>query len=249
MARANNASEVFARLTEAGYIRDQDTPGSTTTDSAFTADGSIDNIDVADASPFSVGDIVRLDTETRLEHHVVEAVDTASTPNNITFESVIAYDHDAGVDVVQAEKIVLGDVTDDGITEDLTVDRTEIDVATQLATYATLVTSVDARLELSIENVNPENYLFSGGVDDAGATGSGTAADPGQAVVDGDSVNSGIADISLYFTGIMDDGDNVEVQGWNAIIDPNRSRTWNTGTGAPLPIAADVSTLVTKIWS
>lgn len=249
MARANNASEVFARLSEAGFIRDVDGGDSTTVDSDFTADGATKTIDVADASPFAVDEIVRLGTRGTQEVQVINAIDTTASPNTLTFDSVIAFDHDSGEDVVEQEKVVLGEVTDDGITEDLTADRNDINVATRSPVYTRLITAVDARLELSIENVNVENYLVTVGVPESELTGSGTQADMNQAVIEGNEVIDGMSNVSMYFTGVMEDGDSVEVQGWNAQIDPNRSRTWNTGTGSPLPMAADVSTLVTKIWS
>lgn len=249
MPRANNASEVFARLSEAGYIRDASGGGSTTLDSAVTADGANKTVDVVDASGFSVDDLVRLGTEGTLEVHKVNATDTGSSPNTITFDSVIAFDHDSGATVQGQEKVVLGEVTDDGITEDITADRNDINVATRSPVYTRLITAVDARLEFSVENVNVDNYLFSVGVPEDQLTGSGTQSSMDQAVLDGAEIIDGRDNISVYFTGVMDDGDSVEVHGWNAFIDPNRSRTWNTGTGAPIPMAADVSTLVTKIWS
>lgn len=249
MPRARNATEVFARLSEAGYIKDVDGGYSTTLANGVTADGSTKTVEVDDASSVSVDDIVRLDTRGILEVHVVNAVDTGVTPNTVTFDSVVAFDHDSGAALAEQEKVVLGEVTDDGINEDITADRTEINVATRSPVYTRLITAVDARLEFSVENVNVENYLISVGIDDADVTGSGTQSSMEQAIVDGDAVIDGINNASMYFIGVMEDGDSVEVQGWNAEIDPNRSRTWNTGTGAPVPMAADVSTLVTKIWS
>lgn len=249
MPRANNPSEVFARLDEAGYIRDVDAGASTTLSNDVTGDSSTKTLEVGDASGFEVDDLVRIETGTRMEVQKVNAIDTAASPQTITLDSQVAYDHASGDAVVEQEKVVLGDVTDDGVTEDVTADRNEITVATRSSVYTRLINQVDARIEFSVQNLNVENYLISVGITDANVTGTGGVDDKNQAVRDGAEVISGLSDISIYFMGTMDDGDTVEVQGWNALIDPNVTSTYDTGSGAPVPIAADVSTLVTKIWS
>lgn len=247
MARANTAAEVFRRVTEAGVIRtDTDSPASTTTDAAITAGDTV--VSVTDASVFSVGDIVRLDTGLDLEMHEVDSTD--ETNNDITLRATAGFDHDSGITVEKQTKDVLGDITDDGVTEDLTADMSDIEVATQLRRYTRLVTQVDGRLEFSVENVNTDNLLFSVGIDESEVTGSGTADDPYVAIHDPDKIaEKQLNDIAIYMEGVMDNGDNVEVHGWNAEIDPNRSRTWDTGTGTPVPVAADISTLILRTWS
>lgn len=248
MTRLNKPSEVFARVTEAGVIRDETgSPASTTLDAAASEDDTTINIPDGDESNFAQGDVIRIDTGLDLEMQEVES----TAVGELTLRAAVAFDHDSGVEVVLQTKDVLGDVTDDGITEDVTADMTDIDVATQFRRYTRLVTQADGRIEFSLENVNTENMLFSMGMDETSeVTGSGTADDPYVAVHDPLKIaDKQLNDIAIYMEGVLDDGVNVEVHGWNAEIDPNRSRTWNTGTGTPVPIAADVSTLVMRTWS
>lgn len=244
MARINDASEVFKRLTEAGYLTDDSTGGSTDLDADVTAGSKV--LSVTAETDFASGDMVRIDAEGDMEVHEVDTV----SAGQITLLTPLAFDHATGDVVVEQERIKVGDITDDGVTEDITVDFNEITVSTQLAVYTRLAGQMNSRMEFSVQNINPENLLFSAGIEDSEVTGAGTASDPYVSVTNPDTVaDQNIENIAFYMKGLMKDGDNVEVQLWNASVDANRSRTWNTGTGAPVPMAADGATLVFRNWS
>lgn len=243
MARANSPSEVFKRLTEAGIILDG-SGSSTTTDTSATEGDT--TLSVNDESVVADGDLIRVDADLDMEIHTV----ASTTTGQITLSAALGFDHASGVTVQPVTKTVLGDVTDDGVSEELTADLTDVGVATQQTRYTRLVDQVDGRLEFSVQNVNTDNMLVTVGIDDADVSGSGTGDDPYVAVHDPQKiVDKPLGQMAVYLVGVLEDGTNVEVQGWNAEIDPNRSRTWNTGDQAPVPVAFDVSTLVLRTWS
>jgi hypothetical protein len=238
MARANTSDELWVAVSSAGFITDETagTPGNTTSDAAYSAGDSV--LSVVSETNFSAGDVIRLATGNSMEIGIVETTGVGS----ITVESNIAFAHASGIAVVEQKRVDLGDISDDGVTRESSVERTEIRAATQAGTYATLVTNANARLGWNLLNHSEENVLFALGIDEALSArlhGAGTAVDPTVADLDPDNFNE-LTNIAVYFAGSLRDGSTIEVQGWNCDFDPNATISYLRGQAVSIPFAADV---------
>jgi hypothetical protein len=233
MARLNTSDELWAAVSEAGFLRDV-SGGESDTISAVSA-GAVSLTEVTGTNAWSAGDYLRIESGSALEVAIVEAY---STPT-ITLVSPLAFDHPAGSAVVEQEKVNLGAVADDGINRENAVERTEIRAVTQAGIYATLVTSVSGRISFNLLNHSMENVLAAMGIDEANIGGTGVAADPYIGDVDFNKIDE-LLNHSIYFTGALKDGTTIQVEAWNAEFDGNQTVTYLRGQAVTLPFAADV---------
>ena len=234
MARLNTNEELWVACSEAGFIRTPATPsGNTTTDAVLAAGDSV--MSVVSETGFATDDILRVSSGNEMEIGFVETVAAGS----ITLKSNIAFAHLSGVVVTSMERVNLGAVSDDGITRESSVERTEIRAATQAGVYATLITNANARIAWNLLNHSMENVLWALGMDETNISGAGTSADPTVADIDPDLFDE-LQNVAVYFAGSLKDGTTIEIQGWDADFDPNQSITYLRGQAVTLPFAADV---------
>jgi hypothetical protein len=234
MPRLNTNEELWVAVSEAGFIRTPATPGGDTTTDAVLAPG-VKVISVVSETGFTSGDLLRLGSGNLLEIGVV----ASTVAGSITIESNIAFDHLSGVQVVSQERVNLGAISDDGITRESSVERTEIRAATQAGVYATLITNANARISWNMLNHSFENVLWAFGMDEANIHGTGVAGDPFIADINPDLFDE-LNNITVYFAGSLKDGTTIEIQGWDADFDANVSITYLRGQAVSLPFAADV---------
>jgi hypothetical protein len=235
MPRLNTSDELWVAVSSAGFVTDETagTPGSTTSDAVYSAGDTV--LSVVSETNFATGDLVRLATGSSMEIAIVESTAAGS----LTMESGIAFAHASGIVLVEQQRVDLGDISDDGVTRESSVERTEIRAATQAGTYATLVTNANARLGWNLLNHSLENVMFALGIDESNITGAGTAADPYISDINPDNFNE-LTNIAIYFAGSLRDGTTVEVQGWNCDFDPNATISYLRGQAVSIPFAADV---------
>jgi len=239
MARLNSSDELWTEVTEGGFILDATagTPGSTTTDTAATAGDVL--VSVVSETNFGVGDLFRVGTGSTME--VCEVETTAAGQINLV--SALVLDHVSGSAVVEQAKTDLGDISEDGVTRETSVDRNEFRVATQAGNYAVLISNAGARISWNLVNHSLENVLASLGIDESNITGAGTTIDPFVGHVDPDAFNE-LLNHSLYFIGALKDGTQYEIRGFNCDFDANQTMTYARGNPALLPMAADVQRFV-----
>jgi hypothetical protein len=236
MARLNTSDELWTAVSSAGFIRDETTtPGDSTLNGAAAAGQKVATVN--SETNFAIGDIIRIGTGNIMEIGIIAAL----TP--LTLETNLAFSHATAEVVKEQQRVDLGDISDDGVTRESSVERTEIRAATQAGTYATLVTNATARLGFNLLNHSEENILFALGIDEATAAGrlhgAGTAGDPTVADIDPDNFNE-LTNIAVYFAGTLRDGTTIEIQGWNCDFDPNATISYLRGQAVSIPFAADV---------
>jgi hypothetical protein len=235
MARKNTNEELWLEVSAAGVYRDLTAGATGTIDTQAAAAQSDVVLGTGEGSSFSTGDIIRIGGGNVAEWAEVESIAT----DTLTLVSLLAFTHEVGEAVVEQESVDLGAVSEDGITRETTVERTEIRAATQASAYANLTTSVGQRLTWNLLNHSLENVMICLGLDEANIHGAGSAADPDVADLIADDMG-GLANHALWFTGALNDGSDFEIQGWAAEFDPNQTLTYLRGQAVLLPIAADI---------
>lgn len=235
MARKNTNEELWTVCSEFGVLRDATagTPGDTTTDAAASAGDT--SISVVSETDFSVGDWIRIDGGNKME--VQKVLTTAA--GTINLEDQLAFDHVSGIAVKELERVILGDITDDGVTRDTEVETAEIRAATQAGTYATLTVNVSGQISAALLNHSPENLLASLGIAETELRGTGGTSDPWITDIDFNNIGTVINE-ALYLTGAMNDGTTVEIQGWGVEWEGTQSINYVRGGTVSLPVVANV---------
>jgi len=234
MARLNSSDELWAAVSEGGFIRDV-TGGESDTLNAQAAAGATSLTEATGTNAWSAGDYLRIESGSALEVAIVESY---STPT-ITLVSPLAFTHPAGGAIVEQQKVNLGAISDDGINRENAVETTEIRAVTQAGIYATLVTSVSGRISFNLLNHSLENVLAAMGIDEGNIGGAGTAADPYVADLDFNKIDE-LLNHSIYFTGALKDGTTVQIEAWNCEFDGNQTVTYLRGQAVTLPFGAAV---------
>ena len=236
MARRRTNAELWASISGVGVIRDKASGHlNTTLSAAITAGVTV--IPVTAGTNSANGDIIRIGNEDNYEVGVIES---GGGTTSLTLVSPTAYAHAAAEPVVEQEKVLLGDTTDQGIGVEIQAERNQVNAATKRAALAHLIGQVNARLSFGVLNHSLENLLTAVGASDT-LLGAGTAADPFIADWDFDDFDT-VSFYSMYFTGALKSGEVVEIQAWRASFDPNKAIQYARGAadGAPIPYAVDV---------
>jgi len=243
MTRKLTNAEVFDSLDKVSVVRTPGSPSGDTTLGTNTAAGST-SLSVASETGFSAGDLIRIGADATLEVHEVGSVTTGS----ITLVTPTAFAHDSGEVVKSTEKVEIGDLTDDGVSQDANPTRNELLSATQLTPYAYLLQHYARTVTFEVHNYTEENLALALGIPEGNITGSGTSADP-------TVLHETASDVmtenqrSLIWEGTRKDGQIIEVRGFHARIDPSRSLQYVTGQGMPVPFAANVHHIMRLSWS
>jgi hypothetical protein len=225
---------LWVSVSEAGFFRDTSGGGSSTSTIPLVAGTKA--CDIASETNFTVGDPIRISSGNEMEIGIIASL----TP--LVLESNMAFNHVSGVVVVEQDRVNLGDISDDGVTRESSVERTEIRAATQAGVYATLVTNASARVSWNMLNHSLENVMFALGMDESNISGLGTAVDPYIADLNPDNFNE-LTNTAVYFAGTLRNGDAYEIQGWNCDFDPNLTITYLRGQAVSIPFAADIQHL------
>lgn len=234
--RNNNSGEVYRDLDEAGYIRDVAAGASTTLSAAVLAGAA--TFSVVSAVGIIAGDLLRIDSNDKIEEVVVDSV----AANVITPRDVIEFDHTAGMAVVEREKVNTGDVTDQGVAVQTTESSNTLNSSTKKGKILRLVSNAEHTFGWSVHNHSLENVAIAHGIPETRITG-GTGGKPKRLVVSHKALST-LKNVSVYFIGTREDGKKVELQGWGADLSGNSTNTYNTGTGVPVQIQASVSAKV-----
>lgn len=235
MPRKNTNEELWTVCSEFGVLRDSSTttPGDTLTDTAHAA--GVSAVNVADETDFTAGDWIRVDGGNKMEIQKVTSV----AAGIITIDDQLAFDHVTGIAVKELDRVILGDITDDGVTRDSEVETAEIRAATQAGTYATLTVNVSGQITASLLNHSPENLLASLGIAESEVRGAGTSGDPYVTDIDFNNIGTVINE-GLYLIGAMNDGTTVEIQGWGVEWEGSQSINYVRGGTVSLPVVANV---------
>jgi hypothetical protein len=235
MARKNTNEELWLEISAAGVYRDEATPGEGLVDTIVAIAQKDVVLGTGEGTGFAVDDWIRVGSGNLMEVAKIESLAT----DTLTMYSEIAFPHAVGAPVTSLEKVDLGAVSEDGITRDTSVERTEIRAATQASPYATLVANVNQRLSWNLLNHSNENVLMALGMDEGAIHGTGTGSDPYVIDILADDMGS-VINHALWFTGALKDGTLFEIQGWSCDFDPNQTLNYLRGQAVLLPIAADV---------
>lgn len=239
MARRNTNAELWKRVSAVGIFRD--TSGGDSTTVAGTAPSAGDTtFDVAsgDGSNYAADDYVRIGgAGDNLEVVKIEGV----TTDTITTVSPLAFDHAVGEAVADVTSTTLGDITEDGVTQEVQPTRNEIASAIKYTPYGFLLARVNQRVSFTIENISKENLAAAFGKAESFG-GAGTSADPYVTHIRGEDVAS--EDVpAVWFTGVMKNGETFEVWCQDANLDPSKTINFVTGNLVGVPFVYDFNTV------
>jgi hypothetical protein len=224
MARTLRKAELWSHVTQVGVIRPvTTTPGSTTVATANAA-GAVTLVVVDGTTNFTNGDPLIIGNAEQMEVNAIEAAPNNTEPLKYPLFRV----HAVGETMIEAVKIVLGDVSDEGVTAGVSGgDFNPVKSATKRLVQAYLIGHIEEVVEFKVENWNLENLASAMGVSDVPQattgpiTGAGVAADPYRLVLDGTNITAGPPIVqAFYFTGALKGGGAVEIQAWGAEVDP-----------------------------
>lgn len=238
MARKNTNEELWTVVSQAGFYRDIATPVASTLSVAASRGDATFTLQVGEGTDHPVGSYARLGSGNDVEVIKVGSV----AVDVVTGETPVLLPHLISAPVEVQDLVDLGDVSEDGISRETSVERTEFRVATQANIYAVLIQNAGARLSWNLVNHSPENVLASLGIPETLLLGAGLPTDPHVAHANPDDFNT-VADMTLFFKGALKDGTTFEIRGFAADFDPNQTMTYQRGNPALLPIAADVQSL------
>lgn len=240
--RLNTAAELWNFLSEVGVIVDVSAGQSTTTDTAAAAGDAL--LSVVSETGFLAGDLIRVGSGETLEVHEVEAV----SAGQIDLKATLEYAQASGVAVVEQVKINLGHASEAGVTWNVTEDVFEIRASTTKLVLSRRTTGITETIGWSGILWNLSNIAIAFGVDESNVGGAGTSADPYFFRVNPDELNT-LLNASLYARGSREDGDIIEMRGWNCIFDLNKTATHARNTVAELPVGAQVKTIEFQRWT
>jgi hypothetical protein len=237
MARLNTNAELWSHLSNFYVLWDSTSGVSTTVDStgvdiAATASTMPTS---ASATGLSTGvSYIRVGARGGAIWALVDAGTTgAGGTGTITARSQWAEAITDNEPVVEQVKTDLGDISDAGISLDVTSDMTTINVATQRHAYAHHVAHTDYACTVQLENLSIENLLVSMGMNDSNLHGAGTTADPN--VADWLSANiDTINPLAFLAEGTRKDGTNMSVEFWDCDFDPAKTIAIARGQDAPV---------------
>ena len=230
MARTNTNAELWAALSQFGYMDDSTGAGkiSTTLGTSEAEGQTALTVVLVANSTIAAAKYVRVGASGNSE---VAQVETATTVV-ITLKSQIAYGHASGEAVAELTRTNLGDTTDDGVQWEVVADRTRIDAATQRHAYGHHINHTEYRVTVSLENLSNENMAVMMGIPETANHGAGTTADP--TIVDWtpDDIDT-IDPLSFWARGTLKNGTLVEMQAWDCDIDPSKTFQIARGQDAP----------------
>jgi hypothetical protein len=239
MPRTLRKSELWASVTQVGYI--EEAPG-THGDTTVKTGGAVADVltcPVTGTTNFTNGDPVFIGAAEQMEFNQINAAPADPMPCKYP----VFRAHDAGEDFVEAVRTVLGDISDQGVTAGVGgADFTAVRSATKRLVQAYLLGHVEELVEFQVENWNLENVAKSRAIADSVSaltgpiTGAGTSALPYRLVDDASKMSNASTSRVFYFTGATKGGGVVEIQAWGAEIDPGAAQsTYARGQVAYLP--------------
>ena len=243
MAMKKGANQVYKELQEAYVLQDQDA-GASTTLSAAAAKGA-NTITVASATGITAGDRFRISDGNLIEEVVVGSAYTTGT--SIPLRTPLKRAHDSGAAVVEREKVITGSVTDQGVRVNGEVSETEITSATD-GEITTLRTRAKFTASWSVVETDVEHVALAHAIPQDRISGAGTAASPKALFVDYREMGT-LINLSVGFTGVRKDGTFHALELWGADLTSSGEVTYNTGSGAPTPLAAKSGSKVYFEWA
>lgn len=244
MARLNTSDELFDALTDVGVIRDVATPNTSTVGAAATAGDTDFDVASGEGSQFEAGDLIRVGSGEELEVVEVASIST----DTLTIFPALVYDHAVGETVAEQEKVYVGHVAEGGLTVENTEDTFEVRAATSAVVLLTKTTGINMRITWPNILFSTENIAMAMGVKESEITGTGTASDP-ETISWHSDVLGGEINASLFAEGTREDGQIIELRGFNVRWDLNVSSTLARNAVAELPTGGEVKTVQIQQWS
>ena len=232
MARVNNNSELWAALSQFGYAYDS-TKTALTMAKAAAAGATTIKLSAATGLSTAGGDWLRVGDDSNYEMCKTEIATTSPT-----LVSGLAFAHSSAEVVHFLTRTNVGDVSDEGVSDEISADRTQINAATQRHAYDHHINHTNYRVTVNLENLSVENWAVTAGILESNITGAGTTADPHVVDFTPDDLD-GYDPLFFWARGTLKNGNNVEIQWWDCRIDPTKTVTYARGQDAPLQLAFD----------
>lgn len=241
MPRLNNGLEILKGLSKIElYSLVTTTPGDTVTTAPLAAGAS--TIDVSAITNFTAGDSIFLIGDGGMELNAVGAPN-ATMP--LKFKAALA--QGTGARMVEAVARNIGHVTEAGVQYSANVQLTPINASTSVTPLNYQRGAGELRANWALRGWNNLNWLLAHGQDET-ETGAGTAIDPWQALVSGQTLGThGLmcARIHTYrFDGLV-----VTQDFLNITVEVALQSALGGTAPAELPMAVRFDAAVQRIWS
>lgn len=239
MARTNTNAELFKALSQFGMITDKSTGAATlntTVASASVVGAATIKLAAKTGASTAGGDYVRIGPSGVMEVAKLEA--TPST--NMPLVSKLAYAHAAAETVRELTRTDIGDLSDDGVAQDVSADRTRIDAATRRHGYDYNINHTEYKVTVSLENLSNENVAAALGMADSVVHGAGTTADPYVVDMTPNTLDTQ-EPVHFWARGTLGNGNTVEIQWWDCRVDPSKTVTLARGKDAPMQLVFNAS--------
>ncbi|HET8777979.1 MAG TPA: hypothetical protein VFN76_10000 [Candidatus Limnocylindria bacterium] len=244
MPRLNNAQELFRYLNSVTkYTIQTGTIGDTTTSGPLAAGAS--TVPVTAITNFTSGDPAFLIGDGGVE--LISAIGTPATSMPITNQK-IAIAQSTGARFVEAVAIALGHVSDAGATFGGTQQLTPVPAATSRSALTFLKQSAELTFSFALLGYNNLNLLAAFGAPESGETGTGTAADPHQALIGQSNIGTQSTQC-IRLMGDRIDGKTVQVDLLDVTIEVNVSAQIGTATPAGITIAGKMGAVIQRIYT
>ena len=243
MPRRNNGLEVFSRLVsiEKFTLVPSGTPGDTVTTAPIAAGAGTAALTAQ--TNFSLNDPVFIIGSGGFELNAIKGPLAASMP--LAYKTAFA--HAVGARVVEARRIDLGHLDESGVTFGGSVQLNPVNASTSKVPIAYIAGAGDLTASFNLRGYNNLNLQTIFGIDEEEA-GTGTADDPYQVGLSGESI--GTHGLQAYrVRGVLTDGvTNVIVDFCGAQVQVNANVALGGQGGAALGVSIKYSNLIQRIW-
>lgn len=242
MPRTNSIDEVFQYLTTMyKFVEATGTHGSTTTTEAITADMA--DTDIVSNSNIANGDFILISGSGGVE---ISAVGTTGA-TNLTWDRPLQIAQDSGALVVEATRIDVGHVGEEGVTFGGTQTITPINAATSRTPLGYIIQSAELTFSVPLLGTNNLNLQTVFGATE-GEQGAGTPSDPYVVVVDGNTI--GTQGLSGWrAVGSLYGGEIIEIDFLGVTVEINVSRNIGGTAVTGYTLNAKATGFMQRVWT
>jgi hypothetical protein len=242
MPRQNSIDEVFQYLTTMyKFVEKTGTHGSTTASEAITADMA--DTDVASETNFANGDFVLISGSGGVE------ISNAATVSagNLAWDRPVQIAQDTGATIVEASRIDVGHIGEEGVTFGGTQTITPINAATSRTPLGYIIQAAELTFSVPMLGTNNLNLQSVFGVTE-GEQGAGTPSDPYVAVIDGNTI--GTQGLSAWrAVGSLYGGEIIEIDFLGVTVEINVSRNIGGTAVTGYTLNAKATGFLQRIWT
>ena len=222
--RSQSITEKVAELSEVGLkLLQAASPGNTTSDAEAAAGQNA--ISVVSSANFANDEYAMIGEGNEMEIMDIESVDGGTS---LTGKSELWRTHASGVVIKELVDVVLGDLTEDGFADELSIGMNVHNVGTKHGAWDSTPGHHEQGLSFQVVNATLDNLQHALGLAAAAGSGTGSDADPWVLDSDPEQFNKGLLQSSLCWKGripcvyvkgeYLNTGEIFEIQYWSVTL-------------------------------